>query len=73
MISSDLAIPNSRIREAVDVFWISDGLSPEDIRLLGYTKFETLQQAVDAALERFPNGGFGVLPRGGDCLPILKA
>jgi hypothetical protein len=30
-----------------------------------------LQTAVDAALEQSPGGTVGVLPYGGDCLPVL--
>jgi nickel-dependent lactate racemase len=71
LIAADLAICNARIREKVDVYLISDGLSQEDSEIFGYRKFATLQQAVDSALERFPQGHFGLLPRGGDCLPLL--
>jgi nickel-dependent lactate racemase len=73
LIAADLAICNSRIREKADVYLISDGLSQEESTILGYRKFATLQQAVDCARERFPEGRFGLLPRGGDCLPLLSS
>ena len=73
LIAADLAICNSRIREKADVYLVSDGLGEEDSRILGYRKFATLPQAVEKALERFPGGSFGLLPRGGDCLPILSS
>jgi nickel-dependent lactate racemase len=72
LIAADLAICNARIREKADVYLISDGLAEEDSLILGYRKFATLPQAVDSALKRFPRGRFGLLPRGGDCLPILS-
>jgi len=71
LIAADLAICNARIREKADVYLVSDGLTEEDSLILGYRKFATLPQAVDRALDRFPQGRFGLLPRGGDCLPIL--
>ena len=71
LISADLAILNARIREKADIFLVSDGLTPEDSGILGYQKFAGLQEAVDAARRRFPKGTIGVLPRGGDCLPIV--
>jgi nickel-dependent lactate racemase len=71
LIAADLAICNARIREKADIYLVSGGLGEEDSRILGYRKFATLPQAVEEALERFPRGRFGLLPRGGDCLPIL--
>jgi lactate racemase len=73
LVAADLAILNSRIREKADIFLVSDGLSQADGNLLGYTKLESLQDAVDLAARRFPGGTIGLLPRGGDCLPILRA
>ncbi len=72
LIAADLAICNARIREKADVYLVSDGLGEEDSRILGYRKFVTLPQAVEKALDRFPGGSFGLLPRGGDCLPLLS-
>jgi nickel-dependent lactate racemase len=72
LIAADLAICNARIREKAEVYLVSDGLDEEDSLILGYRKFATLPQAVDSALKRFPRGRFGLLPRGGDCLPILS-
>ena len=71
LIAADLAICNARIREKADVYLVSAGLGEEDSGILGYRKFATLPQAVKKALDRFPKGSFGLLPRGGDCLPIL--
>lgn len=71
LIAADLAICNARIREKADVYLVSDGLGEEDSRILGYSKFSSLPRAVEKAWGRFPRGRFGLLPRGGDCLPIL--
>ncbi len=73
LIAADLAICNARIREKAEVYLVSGGLDEEDSGILGYRKFATLPQAVESALERFPRGRFGLLPRGGDCLPILAS
>ncbi len=70
LISADLAICNARIREKADIFLVSDGLTEEESKLLGYTRFPGLQEAIDAAAARFPGGSIGILPRGGDCLPV---
>lgn len=74
LVAADLAILNARIREKAAIFLVSDGLTdPEDIRVLGYTRFESLQAAVDEAFRRIPGASVGVLPRGGDCLPVDSA
>ncbi|MEL7633771.1 nickel-dependent lactate racemase [Sporomusa sphaeroides] len=72
LVAADIAICNARIREKANILIVSDGLSQEDIGVLGYAKFDTLQAAVDYVLQKIPNGKIGVLPRGGDCLPIRR-
>jgi len=72
LVAASIAIFNSRIREKADILLISDGLSEEDISVLGYTKFDSLQTAIDFAMEKKPLAKVGIIPRGGDCLPILS-
>lgn len=72
LVAADLGICNSRIREKASVLLVSDGLTGEDSAVLGYTKVEDLQEAVDTALRRVPGGTIGVLPMGGVCLPVLE-
>lgn len=69
LVAADIAMANARVREKAEILIITEGLSDEDIAILGYKRFTTLQEAVDYALEVAPKGKIGVLPRGGDCLP----
>lgn len=71
LISADLAICNARVREKARILMISAGLSEEESKILGYRKMNTLQEAIDFALQNIPDGKIGILPRGGDCLPVL--
>lgn len=71
LISADLAMCNSRIREKARISVITDGLSDEDCKILNYEKVDTLQYAVDRALAENPDSKIGVLPLGGVCLPTL--
>ena len=71
LISADLAMCNSRIREKARISIVTDGLSEEDCDVLKYEKVDTLQNAVDRALDENPDGKIGILPLGGVCLPIL--
>ncbi|MFQ5484055.1 MAG: nickel-dependent lactate racemase [Desulfobacterales bacterium] len=71
LVSADLAIANSRAREKVTILAVSQGLEEEDFEILGYRPFKTIQTALDFALAAMPDGTIGILPRGGDCLPVL--
>ena len=70
-MSGDLAACNSRVRERAGVFVVTDGLCDNDIRILGYERFASVQEALDEAFKRIPGGRVGVLPRGGVALPVL--
>jgi nickel-dependent lactate racemase len=72
MVSADLAICNARVREKADILAVSHGLANTDMRILGYTPFKTLQSALDFAVQKKPGSTIGILPRGGDCLPVLQ-
>jgi nickel-dependent lactate racemase len=71
LIAADVGVSNAKVREHATVLVVTDGLSDEDLALLGYERQATLQQAVDRALELVPGGTIGVLPYGGDCLPMI--
>lgn len=71
MVSADLAICNARVREKADILAVSHGLADTDMQILGYKPFKTIQDALDFALGKIPNGTIGILPRGGDCLPVF--
>ncbi|WP_432666333.1 nickel-dependent lactate racemase [Wukongibacter baidiensis] len=72
LVAADIAMANSRVRERANILIVTDGLSDDDIKVLEYERFKTLQEAVDYALAKTSNGKVGVLPRGGDCLPYLE-
>ena len=63
---------NAKIREKATILVVTDGLSDDDIALLGYQRMPDLQAAVDRALRAGPRAApSGVLPYGGDCLPLV--
>ncbi len=71
LISADLGVDNAKIREKATILVVTKGLSDDDVALLGYERMPSLQAAVDRALELVPGGTVGVLPYGGDCLPLM--
>jgi len=62
----------ARIREHATVILVSDGISQEDAARLGFLKSPSLQEATDFALRRFEKGSVGIIPRGGDTLPLRR-
>ncbi len=71
LISAVLAVCNSRAREKANILAVSPGLSDYDLKILGYERFTDIQDAIRYAVTQMPHGTIGVLPRGGDALPVL--
>ena len=73
LVAAVLAICNARIREKSRIFSVTQGLTEEDIRVLGYEAHSSVSSALDKALEMIPGGSIGVLPKGGVSLPVLRS
>jgi nickel-dependent lactate racemase len=73
LISAVLAVCNSRAREKAQILVVSHGLDDSEINVLGYRRFSNVQEAIDHVLQNHPEATIGILPRGGDCLPICLA
>lgn len=72
-VSGVLAVCNCRVRERARIFCVSDGLRKEEYEALQYIPYPTVQEALDEALRRIPDGTVGILPKGGICLPVLRS
>ena len=71
LVSADIAAGNARARERASVFSVTEGLSGDDLEILQYTPYPSVQAALDAALARMPKARVGILPKGGTSLPVL--
>jgi lactate racemase len=72
-VAAALAIAWAQVKEREDVFLVSDGITAEEARKLGFTPFENAQSAVDKALQRMgPNAKLAVLTHAPDMLPIIR-
>lgn len=72
IVSAVLAVCNCRVRDRARIFSVSEGLTPEDLKVLHYTPFPDVQSALDEAMRLIPGGTIGILPKGGISLPVLK-
>jgi hypothetical protein len=60
------------VREKAEIFAVTDGLSDQDLKVLGYRRADTVQDALDEILRRNPGASIGILPQGGISLPVLE-
>jgi nickel-dependent lactate racemase len=73
-VSGALALAWARIRQRAEVVLISDGISNEETRALGFTPFEDLQSALEAALRNYgPEARVNVLTHAPETLPLLSS
>lgn len=73
LVAAVLAICNARIRERAKILSVTEGLTVEDIRVLGYEPYPTIRSALGKAIQMFPRGSIGLLPKGGVSLPLIGA
>ncbi len=69
LVAAGIALGATLVREKARIYIITEGLTDEQVRRLGYTRYASLQQALNAALNVMPEGKVAVLPEAGHCLP----
>jgi len=72
-VAAALAIAWAQVKEREDVYFVSDGISPEETKKLGFTPFTSVQEALDGAFEKQGKSAkVTVLTHAPDMLPIIK-
>jgi nickel-dependent lactate racemase len=70
--AGSLALAWAKVRQRVHVSLVSDGISPEVTRALGFQPFDSVQAALDEGFRRHgAEASVAVLPFAPDTLPIL--
>lgn len=73
-VAAALAIAWAQVKERETVYIVSSGIQPGDAEKLGFTPFDSLQAALDSALEKHgKNARVTVLTHAPDMLPIIKS
>ena len=71
VVAGALALAWARVREHARISLVSDGITPEETRALGFMPYATIDAALLAALEQHgPNAQVTVLTHAPDSLPI---
>jgi nickel-dependent lactate racemase len=71
LVAGAIAACNCRVRERAEIFAVTDGLSDQDLKALGYRRAVSVAEALNKALRRNSSGTIGILPQGGISLPVL--
>lgn len=70
-VAAALAMAWAKVRMGRQISLVSDGISEEETRALGYVPFPTVQEALEEALSRHgPDAKVHILPRAAETLPI---
>lgn len=73
-VAAALAIAWAQVKERETVYIVSSGIQPGDAKKLGFIPFDSLQAALDSALEKHgKNARVTVLTHAPDMLPIIKS
>lgn len=73
VIGAAIAAYTARIRKRSDVYLVSAGIRPDDVRAMGFTPFASIRDAISAAREKLhTNPTFAVLDGAGGLLPIVR-
>lgn len=71
-VAAALAIAWAQVKERESVYLVSDGIGPDDAGRLGFTRFDTVQDALDAALrKKGDRARVTVLTHAPDMLPVI--
>jgi nickel-dependent lactate racemase len=73
-VAAALAIAWAQVKERETVYLVSNGITPEDARKLGFVPFASIQEALKTALAKHgENATVTVLTHAPDMLPIITA
>lgn len=71
-VAAALAMAWAQVRERENVYIVSDGISFDDSKMLGFTPFKTVSAAIDKAIELMGSESkIAVLTHAPDTLPII--
>ena len=71
VVSGALALAWAKVRQRARISLVSDGITTEEARALGFTRFASLEEALEEALHRHgPRARVTVLPHAPETLPV---
>jgi len=59
------------LAEKFTVFHVTEGLTPEQVKMMKFSYSPTLQEAVDQVSEKIPKADVAIFPSGGNIIPDI--
>jgi nickel-dependent lactate racemase len=60
------------LAEKFTVFHVTEGLTPEQVKMMKFSYSSTLQEAVDQVSEKIPKADVAIFPSGGNIIPDIR-
>jgi nickel-dependent lactate racemase len=60
------------LAEKFTVFHVTEGLSPEQVKMMKFSHFNNIQEAIDQVSQKFPKADVAIFPSGGNIIPDVK-
>jgi len=60
------------LAEKFHVIHVTEGLSPEQVQMMKYSYFPSLQEAIDEVAKVMPQAGVAIFPSGGNTIPEVR-
>jgi hypothetical protein len=60
------------LSEKYDVFHVTEGLSPEQVKMMKFSYSSNIQEAINRASEKMPHADVAVFPSGGNTIPEVS-
>jgi nickel-dependent lactate racemase len=60
------------LAEKFMVFHVTEGLSPEQVKMMKFSYSSTLQEAIDRVSEKMPQADVAIFPSGGNIIPEVR-
>ena len=60
------------LAEKFNVVHVTEGLSPEQVKMMKFSYSKDIQEAIDQVSRKMPNADVAVFPSGGNIIPEVK-
>jgi len=60
------------LAEKFTVVHVTEGLSPKQVKMMKFSYFSTLQEAIDRVSEKMPQADVAIFPSGGNIIPEVR-
>jgi nickel-dependent lactate racemase len=71
-ISAAAALAVALVRQRVEVWMVTQGVTEADCKKMGFKRFLSVSEAVEAAMEERPGATFSIMHNACEVLPIIK-